>query len=686
MNAEFVIAISFYASLARLEGADQKLVKLTVFNLQADQAAPGLQFHRIDRSRDSHFWSVRAGRDIRLVVHKTDASFLLCYAGHHDDAYRWAERRRIEAHPRTGAVQIVEIRERLEEIAAPAAPSPGAPALFQRLSAEDLLGVGVPPDWVADLQAADEDAFLVLADHLPAEAAEALLGYVGSGCLVRPAPAATAGPFAHPDAQRRFRVVEDSDALALAMDAAWERWAVFLHPTQQAIVERVYSGPARATGSAGTGKTIVALHRAARLAGAPGARILLTTFSEPLAHALSRKLAILVGDDTPARRRITVSPYCAVADELHQLACGRRAVAASPAQVADAIAKAAEAVGSHGFAPRFLRSEWTHVVDAWQIADAEAYARVPRLGRKNRMSAGQRERLWPVFAATRDALARRGLATWPEICARAAACYAARPEKPFTHIVVDEAQDLGVAELRLLAAIAPATPDALFFAGDIGQRIFQQPFSWRELGVELRGRASTLSVNYRTSHQIRRLADRLLPASVRDVDGNADERDRTVSLFNGPPPDIRRFDTAAVEIQAVGAWLASAAADGMQPEELGVFVRSRAELPRARAAVQAAGLIPHELGERDQPAAGHVLIGAMHLAKGLEFKAAAVIACDDGILPLRSRLEAIADETELDDVYETERRLFYVACTRARDRLLVSAVRPGSEFIEDLRA
>ncbi len=207
------------------------------------------------------------------------------------------------------------------------------------------------------------------------------------------------------------------------------------------------------------------------------------------------------------------------------------------------------------------------------------------------MSAGQRECLWPVFAATRAALARRGLATWPELCARTAACYADRPEKPFTHIVVDEAQDLGVAELRLLAAIAPATPDALFFAGDIGQRIFQQPFSWRELGVELRGRASTLSVNYRTSHQIRRLADRLLPNNVRDVDGDADERDRTVSLFNGPPPDLRQSDAAAAEIEAVGAWLARAAANGVQPEELGVFVRSRAELPRARAAVQAAGLV-----------------------------------------------------------------------------------------------
>jgi hypothetical protein len=688
---EFRIAASFTAALARLEAAEQKAAKTAAFDLQMDPSAPGLKFHRIDRSRDPHFWSVRAGSDVSIIVHKTAASFLLAYVGHHDDAYLWAERRRIEAHPRTGAIQIVEIRERVEELVAPAAPAEPAPSrprlLFQALSADDLLAVGVPQDWIADVQAATEDAFLALTDHLPAEAGEALLDYASTGVLHRPAPAVPADPFAHPDALRRFRVVENQEALALALDAPWERWAVFLHPGQQGIVDRFYAGPARTSGSAGTGKTVVALHRAARLAGqSPDSRVLLTTFSQPLANALSRKLAVLVAADSPVLRRITVAPYRTVADELHQLAFGRRAVVASDEQVDDAVAKAAEAVGAGGFTPRFLLSEWRHVVDAWQIADVEAYAKVPRLGRKNRMSAGQRERLWPVFAAVRAALAKRGLATWPEIFGRTAAHYAGRDTKPFTHIVVDEAQDLGVAELRFLSAIAPASPDALFFAGDLGQRIFQQPFSWRELGVDVRGRSSTLTVNYRTSHQIRRMADKLLPSAVRDVDGNADERDRTVSVFNGPPPEIRPFDTDQAETAAVSAWITQATAEGALPAEIGLFVRTRAQLSRARTAVEAAGLPWLELSESEQEAEGHVLIGTMHLAKGLEFKAAAVMACDDGVLPLQSRMETVADETELDDVYETERQLFYVACTRARDRLLISGVRPVSEFIQDIQA
>lgn len=695
------IAETFMAALARLDGPSQKAAKTAAFELQVDPSSHGLRMHRIDASRDPNFWSLRASSDIRLIVHKTGASILLAYVDHHDAAYAWAERRRIEAHPRTGAIQIVEVRELVEQVAPlrdPVVPAlqPGpqpTSALFAALSEDALLGIGVPPDWIADVRAATEDGFFALVEHLPAEAAEALLDYASSGRLRPPAPAVgaepgqAADPFAHPDAQRRFRVVENQAELAAALDAPWDRWMVFLHPGQQGVVDRVFSGPARVTGSAGTGKTVVALHRAVRLARAsPTARVLLTTFSEPLAAALRRRVDALAAATLEITERITVAPFRAVADELYQLATGRRATPASDEQVVDAVTKAAASVGDTGYKLRFILSEWRHVVDAWQLDDVEAYAKVPRLGRKSRMSSGQRERLWPVFAATRASLAKRGLLTWPEIFGRATAHYDARTAKPFDHVVVDEAQDLGVPELRFLAAIAPAGPDALFFAGDIGQRIFQQPFSWRELGVDIRGRASTLTVNYRTSHQIRRMADKLLPGEVKDADGLGDDRDRTVSIFDGPVPEVQRLPTAAAEIASVSAWLIRTMADETLPTEIGIFVRSRAELGRARAAVAGAGAVTLELSDRDQVAVAidRIAIGTMHLAKGLEFKAVAVMGCDDDVLPLRSRIEGVADEVELDEVYDTERHLFYVACTRARDCLLITGVSPASEFFADL--
>src|SRR6266404_8294532 len=158
---EFRIADTFTDALAVLTAQEQKAAKTTAFDLQMDPSAPGLQFHRIDKSKDPNFWSIRVNADVRIIVHKTASSFLLCYVDHHDEAYNWAERRRIEAHPKTGAIQIVEVRERVEEIAPglpfefaekPAAPYQAAPAnfIFQNLSVDDLARIGVPADWVSD--------------------------------------------------------------------------------------------------------------------------------------------------------------------------------------------------------------------------------------------------------------------------------------------------------------------------------------------------------------------------------------------------------------------------------------------------------------------------------------------------------------------------------------------------------
>ena len=685
---DFCIADTFTDALARLPAQEQKAVKTSAFDLQLDPSSPGLSFHRIDSSKDLNFWSVRVNRDIRLIVHKTAESLLLAYVDHHDKAYAWAERRRIEAHPRTGAVQIVEARERVEETA-PALfrPRPTAataePSLFARLSPDDLLSVGVPEDWVEPVRAATEARFFDLAAHLPAEAAEALLGYAAEGVLKRPSPPSpAANPFAHPDALRRFRVIEDVEELRAALDAPWDKWSVFLHPSQRALVARDFDGPARVAGSAGTGKTVVALHRAARLLREdPSAKVLLTTFSQPLADALRRKFATLSGPEGSMAPRLTVLPFRGAAEELFQLAFGRRPRVIPDDRLREVLTRAAEGTS---FTPRFLVSEWIHVIDAWQVPDAAAYAEVPRLGRRNRLGARQRERLWPVIEAARAALKKQNVTTWPEVFGAVTAFYRDRIEKPFTHVVVDEAQDLGVPELRFLAAITSGGANALFFAGDLGQRIFQQPYSWKALGVDLRGRSATLKVNYRTSHQIRIAADRLLPAAVRDVDGREEERRGTVSMFDGPAPDVVLLADAEAEAARVGAFLRAAAEGGVTPGELGVFVRSRSELSRARSAAEAAGFETVELTERGVDPAGRVSVGTMHLAKGLEFKAVAVMACDEGVLPLQARVDAVVDEADLDDVFDTERQLFYVACTRARDRLLVTGVTPGSEFLGDL--
>lgn len=688
---EFRIADTFTDSLARLTGDEQKAAKTTAFDLQINPANPGLSFHKLDRAKDRNFWSVRVSRDIRLIVHRTQASLLLCYVAHHDDAYDWAERRKLETHPTTGAAQLVEVRELVREVPVTKyvpveQPAPPKPPLFSNVSEATLLQYGVPAEWLEEVRQATEDTVLEVADHLPAEAAEAVLALaVGDTPQVpQPVPAGTS-PFEHPDAQRRFRVVTDSAELALALEYPWDRWMVFLHPAQRQTVERAFSGPARVSGSAGTGKTIVALHRAVHLARAnQDARVLLTTLSDPLANALRGKLRRLISSEPRLAERLEVQALDAVAARLFERNFGRREVA-SRDLLRELLRDAAAAEGEMRFTPNFLLAEWEDVVDAWQLESWEAYRDVARLGRRTRLPEKLREALWRVFQRVRDALTERALITPAGMFNTLALHFAGTEHRPFDFVVVDEAQDVGVPQLRFLAALGGDRPNGLFFAGDLGQRIFQQPFSWKSLGVDIRGRSSTLRINYRTSHQIRSHADRLLGPEIADVDGIVESRRGTVSVFNGPLPEVRVLDDPEEEIEAVATWLRERTEGGVAPHEIGIFVRSPQELERASAAATAAG-VPHRvLDERVETVSGQAAISTMHLAKGLEFRAVVVMAYDDDVIPSQVRIEAVTDEADLEEVYNTERHLLYVACTRARDALLVTAAAPASEFLEDMR-
>jgi len=684
----FLIADTFTDSLARLTNDEQKAVKTTAFDLQVNPANPGMQFHKLDRAKDPNFWSVRVNRDFRLIVHRTKSSLLLCYVDHHDEAYRWAECRKLETHPKTGAAQLIEIREKVKEITVPVYVAdeevkPEKPLLFSTLSVDDLLRYGVPEEWIGEVQGVNEDTFLDLADHLPQEAAEALLS-LATGETPQIIESAVEDPFDHPEAQRRFRVIANLEELKRALDYPWEKWSIFLHPAQKKTVEADYNGPARVSGSAGTGKTVVALHRAVWLArNHPDARVLLTTFSEPLAAMLRLKVRRLIGNEPRIGERIEVYSMDAIGTRLYELNIGPPKII-SVEKTRQIIQETAEKVPGHKFSLYFLFTEWEQVVDAWQLDTWETYKNVLRLGRKTRLPESRRKVLWTIFEQVRSKIQTRGMITKAELFSSLAEKFSFGSASPFDYAVIDEAQDISVPQLRFLAAINGERTNGLFFAGDLGQRIFQQPFSWKFLGVDIRGRSRTLRINYRTSHQIRKRADLLLAPELADVDGNIETRRGTISIFNGPDPEIITFDSEESEIEAVGLWVTSKIEAGVEPHEIGIFVRSPNELDRAITAINLAEFSYKLLDENIQQARGSVNISTMHRAKGLEFRAVVVMACDDEVIPLQDRIDTVTDESDLEDVYNTERHLLYVACTRARDYLLVTATNPASEFLDDL--
>ncbi|MBA3914642.1 MAG: AAA family ATPase [Acidobacteriales bacterium] len=701
---QFVIANTFQESLGKLQRQEQTAAKLAAMELQMNPAHPSLKMHRLDKVKDKNFWSARANDDVRLIVHRTENSCLLCYVDHHDAAYAWAESRKLAVHPTTGAAQLVVLKETIQEVVVrkyvedtrAAQPLP----LLSSASEAELLGYGVPEEWLMPIRQATEDTILDLAGNLPEEAREAVLS-LATG--VRPVKAAVEAPntvavspakaeeasFAHPDAQRRFRTVANRDELERALNAPWERWAVFLHPAQRVLVERDFNGPARVTGPAGTGKTVVALHRAVHLAEShPSSRVLLTTFSDVLANSLENKLRLLIGNRPRLGEQIEVLPIAAMARRLYNSNLSPihgPVTLASYDTIRTLLKDAAEAEGITTFSLGFLCAEWEQIVDAWQTKTWTGYRDVPRLGRRTRLREPQREALWRIFARVIEALSTTRQMTEAEMFTRVATHYAVGGARPFDFAVVDEAQDISQAELRCLAALGGGRPNALFFAGDTGQRIFQQPFSWKSVGVDVRGRSTNLKVNYRTSHQIRECADRLLDREVADPDGNVEDRRGTVSVFNGPAPDLQSAPDSHSEQMKVAQWLRARSSEGVRAEEMVIFVRSAAQLDRAEAAAKLAELRCKRLEARMEVVPGVLPISTMHLAKGLEFRAVVVMACDAGALPDVERIESASDPAELEEIYNSERQLLYVACTRARDRLLITSASEGSEFLQDFR-
>jgi hypothetical protein len=367
---------------------------------------------------------VRVTRDIRLIVHKTEASLLLCYVAHHDDAYRWAERRKLETHPKTGAAQLVEIRETVQEFIIPKyvevlQPSPPKPLLFAATPEDELLSYGVPVEWMSDVRLANEDSVLELADHLPSEAAEALheLAVGGIPQVTQPVAPLTS-PFEHPDAQRRFRVMSDVEELECALDYPWEKRAVFLHPTQRQLVEREYNGPARVAGSAGTGKTVVALHRAVFLARSNrDARVLLTTFSDALSNSLRTKLRLLIHHEPRLGENVEVHSINAIGRRFYESQFGAPRIASSDV-IKSLLSEAANETEGNKFSQHFLQTEWGEVVDVWQLETWEAYRDVQRLGRKTRLPEKQRALLWSIFERVRAQLSEHALITYPALFSR----------------------------------------------------------------------------------------------------------------------------------------------------------------------------------------------------------------------------------------------------------------------------
>ena len=660
---------SFLTALAHVPRPIQKKVREFTTKFRANPTAAAINYEALHGMRDPKVRTVRIDQQYRaVVVHPPSGDlYLLVWVDNHDEAMAWAKDKVFDVHGTTGAIQVVDMRF-VDAQPAAAPPTPGPTGLFAGLSDDDLARVGLPTVLVPAVRALATDAELErLQPYLPPEAFEALYLVAAGYDLERavretsrasaPAPVDTSDFTAaldKPASQRQFRLVGSEAELAEMLDASLERWRVFLHPNQAAFVGARYRGPARVLGGAGTGKTVVAMHRARALARRYGdGTILVTTFNRNLAANIGGLLDGLCGAE---RARIEVANLHAWAMKHASQRWGAVAIA-TPPQMSDAWAAAiGGGRAALGWEVDDYQDEWRDVVQFGGVATRDAYLAASRAGCARPLRRVERAAIWAGLAAYRAELDRRGLLEWTDLVRKvrvdlaAAGGAAAR----YRAVVVDEAQDMDAEQWRLVRALAPDAEDGLFITGDAHQRIYGKPIVLSHLGIDIRGRSHRLKLNYRTTEQVLRWALGLVTGDVDDLDGGRDNAVGYRSLYSGPAPEVVDVATPAAEVAALVARVRTLVAT-TPAAEIAVVARTRGRVNAYASALAAAGVACVVLdGDGDGDADG-VRVATMHRVKGLDFTHVIMHLPTGGVAERDPR----------------ERSLYYVAATRCRRSLTV---------------
>lgn len=659
---------------------------------RCDPLHPSLRFHEYDRARYKDWWSYRVNDDIRTVVSDQQDCWVVCYVDHHDDAEKWANRHPFTLDMLNGSYSFAPpVAEVIEAITA----STESATVYRRplsgYTPEQIMRLGVPDrDWAEVFTQATEDRLVQLLDQarredwFPEDVTERLFD-LASGAkpyreLLPPQLSILLPSELFRRRPRDFWTPESEQEIRKAISSGWQEWVIFLHPSQRAAVERDMEGAIRIGGGAGTGKTVVAAHRTAWLAARyPDQPILLTTFTRVLAENLKQRVEQIIGSlqGTP----IEVTHLHSVAYRFFTQHLGRieQPLESTPDhdEVSELLVEAIRRAGAP-FDIQFVRPEWETIIDAWNVRDLETYLQMERTGRKMPLQRSQRESLWPIFEQMWRLLDERRKVTYSTICYSVAEYLDQHPEARYRCVVVDEAQDFGPAELRLIRALAPTDKEnALFLCADSRQRIYRPAVPWIRFGIDTRGRSYILRVNYRTTQQIQDFAESILPSVLEEVQGEESRAlaDRPIALMHGVAPEVHGYENIPAEMRGLKEWIYRCLQENIQPGEIAIFARGKFLLEveqLLKEVLQERGVQYRKIGRDVQPVPYELNYGTAHSAKGLEFRAVAVVGVTKSNFPSYAVIQNVSDAAELQAKENQERQLLYTVCTRAREKLYIS--------------
>ena len=691
-DIKLALGADFLTAFSGLPQKQQKKVRRFLDEFAANPAAPTHNYEKIKGAKDDNLRSVRIDQDYRGILLKPEQGnvYLLLWVDKHDDAYQWAMHRICAVHPETGTMQVVLTREAAAESMAMSAPVPPprpepkpTPALFKAFSNEELISLGVPAPLLGHVrEIKNENELDRLEKILPREAFEATFmlaaGYgvdearteLGIARQTAIDTSDFAAAVERDTSKRQFVVITDAAEMEKLLAAPLEQWRVFLHPSQRRLVEMQASGPVRVLGSAGTGKTVVAMHRAvwlARNSCAPGQKILFTTFTKNLAADIASNLKKLCSREE--WERIEVVNLDAWTRRFLEKQGFNLKLTYEAASRDDLWQKALEiAAPAAAFPSDFVRGEWDNVIQAHGIETCEAYLVVSRVGRSHRLSRPDRKQLWPVFQEYRALLSERGLSEPPDAFRTASRLIASRSISfPYRAVLVDESQDFGNEAFRLIRRLVPPCENDLFITGDAHQRIYGHQVVLSRCDIDIRGRGKKLRINYRTTEELKNWGMGLLRGlSFDDLDAGVDDNQGIRSLTHGEPPTVSTCPNEAAAALEFSAHIKSLLETGVKPETICIVAGTHHELDEYQKYVKQVCPETHRIepGKADDSATPGLRLATIHRVKGLEF---------DHVI-LAGHLEEIEGTQDKSDQTMQRRALLYVAATRARNSLFICRV------------
>lgn len=711
-DPRITVALSsdFFKALNKLPEKGRAKATSFVSKFRDNPRSPGLNYERIEGGKDPMIRSLRVDQDIRCIVRAPEEgdTYVLLWIDKHDDAYQWARRRTCHVNRVNGALQVVDV-EAAEVAVSDASNSTDLQAESEKISSlfghcdnDQLMLLGVPEALLPAVRAVCSDESLSrLIQWVPKDCVDGLI-LLAEGRQIeavidelerkRPAhidPEDVAAALETYESKAEFLVITDDDELEAMLAAPLEQWRVFLHPSQRRLIERNWSGPVRVLGGAGTGKTVVAMHRARWLAqqlikSESSGRVLFTTYTRNLSTDIRSSLTKICSPAELQRLEVIhldgwVSTFLKgqglpvrVFDQNARKACWDLAMA-----IADP---------SLGLDRRFYEEEWKEVVLANGCRTQPEYLAARRVGRGTRLTRQNRAQIWPVFDAMRMELRQRGL--WePEEAKQAAAELIKESglDARYAAVVVDEAQDLDVAGFSLLRTlVGQSHANDLFIVGDPHQRIYGKPLVLSRCGIEIRGRSRKLRINYRTTEETRAWATAVLNGiDFDDLDGGLDPATDYRSLLHGDEPLIKAFEDTAEEQKFLTSTLHQ-----IQQEQGGlaatcVVARTNGGVEKLNVAMKRAGFSTRIINkdESDDPSDPALRIATMHRVKGLEFDQVFIPNLDINQLPLRVELDQRPDQLSRELFENQERSLLHVAATRAKKRVVITYSGKPSSFI-----